>query len=327
LIQEKQMKTLILQKLLFGVAIALASAFPSSASADFLVSDNFGNQVLRYGEDGSFISAFVAPGSGGLVGAVGMVVAPNGDLLVASQGTNQVLRYNGISGSFVGVFASNVNMNGPSHMAFRMNGNLLVSNFLGSSVSEFDASGAYLGEFTSGTPGSGLQGVASFAIAGNGDVYVGSFNTGDIFVYDSSGAYQSTFSTGHIGAAGLWFQGSNLWVSSLLTDTVTLLDSNGTAIGGFSTGEVSPGNGTFPGFITASPFSSDEILIALTGAGGVYRYATDGSTGGPVSPFLIGGGLMVPGEVLRVDAIPEPSTVFGLGLFALGAFIRRNRRN
>lgn len=321
------MKTLILKKLLYGVAFALASVFPLSASADYLVSDNFGNQVLRYGDDGAFMSAFVGPGSGGLVGAVGMVVAPNGDLLVASQGTNQVLRYNGISGNFVGVFAENVNLNGPSHLAFSGSGNLLVSNFLGSSVSQFDSSGVYIGEFTSGTPGGGLQGVASFAIAGNGDVYVGSFNSGEVFVYDSTGAYQSTFSTGHTGAAGLWFQGSNLWVASLLTDSVALLDPSGAAIGGFSTGEISPGNGTFPGFITASPFSNDEILIALTGAGGVYRYAVDGSTGGPVMPFLIGGGLLVPGEVLLVGAIPEPSTVFGLGLVALSACLRRNRRS
>lgn len=315
------------QKVFSGLVLALASLSSVSAFADYLVSDNFGNQVLRYGNDGSFMSTFVAPGSGGLAGAVGMVVAPNGDLLVASQSTNQVLRYNGISGNFVGVFAENVNLNGPSHMAFNANGNLLVSNFLGSSVSQFDASGTYLGEFTSGTPGGGLQGVASFAIAGNGDVYVGSFNSGEVFVYNSSGAYQSTFSTGHFGAAGLWFQGSNLWVSSLLTDSVALLDPTGAAIGGFSTGEVSPGNGTFPGFIMASPFSNNEILIALTGAGGVYRYAVDGSTGGPVLPFLIGGGLLVPGEVLQVGSIPEPSTVFGLGLLVLGAVMRRNRRN
>jgi hypothetical protein len=320
------MKTNNSKRLLCGLAVLMSAVFQCVVSADFLVSDNFGNQVLRYGNDGSFIDAFVAPSSGGLVGAVGMTVSANGDLLVASQGTNQVLRYSGVDGSFVGVFAQSANLNGPAHLAFASNGNLLVSNFLGASVSQFDASGNYLGEFTSGTPGGGLQGVASFAIAGNGDVYVGSFNTGEIFVYNSAGVYQSTFASGFIGASGLWFQGDNLWVSSLLTDNVALLDPSGATITGFSTGEVSPGNGTFPSFILESPFSPDEVLIALAGAGGVYRYAIDGSTGGPTQPFLIGGGLQVPGEVLAFTPIPEPTTIFGLGLLGLVAVLRRNRR-
>jgi hypothetical protein len=296
----------------------------SDLLADFLVSDNFGNQVVRFSDSGAPLGAFIAPGSGGLAGAVGMVIAPNGDLLVASQSTNQVLRYNGNSGAFVGVFAG-TNLNGPSHLQFHSNGNLLVSNFNGNSVSEFSSSGTYLREFTSGSPGSGLQGVSSFTSDASGNYYVGSFNSGEIFRYDSTGAYQDTFASGFPGASGLRFIGGNLWVASLLSSSVAQLNPSGMLIGGFSTGEVSPGNGTFPSFILESPFGSNEVLIALTAAGGVYRYATNGSTGGPTNPFLIGNGLIVPGEILQVSSVPEPTALLGLGWVLMAAFGKRRR--
>jgi hypothetical protein len=310
----------------FSIVMALALIFVRTAYADFLVSDNFGNQIVRYADNGSPLAPFVSAGSGGLTGAVGMVFAPNGDLLVASQSTNQVLRYNGTTGAFNGVLVGN-NLAGPAHLQFHSNGNLLVSNFTGNSISEFTSTGTYVREFTSGTPGGGLQGVSSFATAPNGDVYAGSFNSGEIYVYNSDGVYQRTFATGFGGASGLRFSGSNLWVASLLNSRVALLDPTGAAIRDFSTGEISPGTGTFPSFILDSPFSSNEILVALAGAGGVYRYAIDGSTVGPVNPFLIGGGLQVPGEVLQVALIPEPGFGFGLGLFTLASVLKRRRIN
>lgn len=294
-------------------------------SADYLVADNLGSQVLRFGNDGSPLGSFVAPGAGGLAGAVGMVVTPNEELLVSSQNSGSILRYSGLNGSPLGVWASS-NMQGPSHMELRSNGNLLVSNFFGSSISQFDTSGNFLGDFTTGTPGTGLQGVASFATAANGDVYVGSFNSGEIFVYDSNGVYQRTFASGFPGASGLWFSGDNLWVASLFADQVALLNPSGTPIVSFSTGQIAPGQGTFPGFITASPFSNDEILISLTAGGGVYRYAIDGSTPGPVNPFLIGNGLAVPGEVLQFTPIPEPGSGLFLTSMALMRLSVRRRR-
>lgn len=307
-----------------AIIVALTLGPCWSTSADYLVSDNFGSQIVRYADNGTPLTPFVASGSGGLSGAVGMVFAPNGELLVASQSTNQVLRYDGTTGAFNGVLVG-TNLANPAHLQFHSNGNLLVSNFTGNSVSEFSPSGTYIREFTSGSPGAGLQGVSSFATAPNGEVYVGSFNSGEIFVYDSNGVYQRTFATGFGGASGLRFSGSNLWVASLLNSRVALLDPNGAVIHDFSTGMVPGGDGTFPSFTLDSPFSSSEVLVALAGAGGIYRYATDGSTAGPVNPFLIGGELLVPGEVLQVAIIPEPGFAVGFGLFTLGIVLKRRR--
>ena len=56
------------------------------------------NQVLRYDDAGAFIG--VAASGGGLNGPAGMVFAPDGDLLVASQyGDGKILRFDGTTGA------------------------------------------------------------------------------------------------------------------------------------------------------------------------------------------------------------------------------------
>lgn len=307
----------ILLSMLFGVSLA---------RADFLVSDNFGNQVLRYSEtDGSFLGSFIGnSNNGGLNGAVGMLFNTNGELLVASQNTNQVLRYDGTTGAFLGVFA-NTDLNAPAHLGLDpTTGNILVSNLNGNSITRFNSAGMSLGSLTSGGPA--LQGVSSFAFGPNGNLTVGSFNSGQILTYDSAGNFISQLATGYNGASGLWFQGNDLWVASLFLSQVSRLDATGTATLNFSTGPGPQGIGAFPSFILASPLGNDEVLVALTAQAGVYRFATDGS-GTNRGLFMGGGGLQVPGEVLRIASIPEPVTLVPLMLLVGRALGRRRRKN
>src|SRR5262249_50070038 len=70
------------------------------------VSSKDTNQVLVYsGSDGSFLSAFVTAGSGGLNGPHSMQFGLDGNLYVASSGTSyqQVLRFDGASGAFIDI--------------------------------------------------------------------------------------------------------------------------------------------------------------------------------------------------------------------------------
>jgi DNA-binding beta-propeller fold protein YncE len=88
---------------------------------------NFGgNSVNRYdgatgeplpapGQTGAF---FVPPGSGGLSSAHGIAFGPDGNLYISSEGTNQVLRYDGTTGAFLNAFVNRMGVGGPSGLFF-----------------------------------------------------------------------------------------------------------------------------------------------------------------------------------------------------------------
>jgi hypothetical protein len=55
--------------------------------------------VVRYdGSTGAFVDAFVAPGSGGLVDAFGLVFGSDGNLYVSNSVSGSILRYDGTTG-------------------------------------------------------------------------------------------------------------------------------------------------------------------------------------------------------------------------------------
>ncbi len=312
-------------RIILILASLLISGQGTHATADFLVSDNFGGQILRYSStDGSFLGSFISDDpdvNGGLSGPVGMVLNSNGDLLVASQGSNQVLRYHGRTGEFLGVFAEG-EMAGPSHLGFHpTTGNLLVSNFAGSAITEFDAAGNLIGDFTTGST---LNGSVSFTFGPDGNLYAGDFNTGIVKIFDENGAYQDDFATGVTTPAGLIFLGDQLWVASLFANQVTRFNSDGSIDFSFSTNDpdIPQNDGTFPSFILESPLGNDEILVALTGSGGVYRFGMDGESRGV---FMAGGGLVVPGQVLQIAPIPEPGAWLPLTFALTGLSLRRKR--
>ena len=121
------------------------------------------SRVIRYnGVTGAYMDDFVPIGSGGLSGAEGLIFGPDGNLYVTSRVTNQVLRYDGSTGAFLGVFASGGN-NGPIDLVFGPDDNLYVLDSTAGllNILRFDGvTGASLGVFVSrfsgGTDGSSL---------------------------------------------------------------------------------------------------------------------------------------------------------------------------
>jgi hypothetical protein len=61
---------------------------------------------------------FVVAGSGGLTYPMGMAFGPDGNLYVSSQTDGDILRYDGITGVFLGVFASGGGMVQPEFLVF-----------------------------------------------------------------------------------------------------------------------------------------------------------------------------------------------------------------
>ena len=123
----------------------------SSAVADLFVSAARANSVMRFDEDGTFLGNFVQPGDGGLGDPQGIAFGPNGNLFVASNGSNNVLEFHGTTGAFIRVFASRPNWTWPAEINFR-DGLLYVSDFRSSgTVSTFDAlTGDFVGELITG---------------------------------------------------------------------------------------------------------------------------------------------------------------------------------
>lgn len=135
------------------LAGALATAVPVAASGqepgDVYVANLSGGNVVVYdGTTGSLVRELVPAGAGSLAAATGLAFGPDGDLLVASSGTHQILRFDPDSGEFLGVFAEHEELSSPYSMAFGPTGDLFVSS--GSCVLRFDAAGAFAGVVVGG---------------------------------------------------------------------------------------------------------------------------------------------------------------------------------
>jgi len=79
---------------------------------------------------GTFIDDFVSSGSGGLNDPEGLVFGPDGNLYVASEITDEILRYDGTTGAFIDTFVSagSGGLDKPDDSLFGPDGNLYVAS-------------------------------------------------------------------------------------------------------------------------------------------------------------------------------------------------------
>jgi hypothetical protein len=83
-------------------------------------------------------------------------LCPDSDLFLSSAATSEVMRYDGTTGAFEGVFvtAGSGGLNEAEGMAFGPNGNLFVASELGNAVLEYNGTtGAFVGEFVAADSG------------------------------------------------------------------------------------------------------------------------------------------------------------------------------
>jgi streptogramin lyase len=64
------------------------------------------NGIAEYATGGTFVETLVPAGLGGLSGAGPIVFGPDGDLYAVSPGNQEILRYNAITGQFLGTYVS-----------------------------------------------------------------------------------------------------------------------------------------------------------------------------------------------------------------------------
>jgi len=209
------------------------------------------------------------------------------DLLVASMGTDQVLRYNGTTGAPMGVFASG-SFDGPEAMTYGPDGNLYVIGAFSYNVVRFNGTtGAFIDEFVA--PGAGgLSNPTDLEFGPDGHLYVLphiSLDSESIWKYNgSTGAFIGLFGAGGgmTHTHGLtWGPDGNLYHGRIGEATIARFSASGTLLG-----ELGPD----PGISTLSDlaFGPDgNIYVTSISPGGVLRY--DGSTGAFIDEFVPSG--------------------------------------
>jgi streptogramin lyase len=199
------------------------------------------------------------------------------DLLVASMGTDQVLRYHGTTGAPMGVFASG-SFDGPEAMTYGPDGNLYVIGAFSNNVVRFNGvTGAFIDEFVASGAG-GLSNPTDLEFGADGHLYVlphGSLGSESVWKYDgSTGAFIGLFGAGG-GMAhthGLtWGPDGNLYHGRLSEATIARFNSSGASLG-----ELGPHGGLST--LSDLAFGPDgNIYVTSLSPGGVLRYDSGGT--------------------------------------------------
>ena len=251
-----------------------------------LVTSGSNDRVLRYRFRGGEPEVLVAGGSGGLNGPSGVVCRPDGAVYVVSQQTNQVLRYDGMSGAFGGVFvaAGSGGLSTPVDMTAGVDGNLYVVSYTTDQVLRYSGvNGAFMGAFVPAT--AGLNGPTGLTFGPDGHLYVASRDGDKIMRFDgATGASLGTFVTAGSGALdaprGIAFgPDGHLYVGEEVNDSVRRFDgTTGAPLGVF----VAAGAGGLDrandvafgpdGNLYVASYNSNKVL-AFDGSTGAFLHA------------------------------------------------------
>lgn len=286
--------------------------------------------VLRYSPFGEFLG--VAASGNGLTRPYGNAFGPDGNLYVSSFRTNQILRFNGTTGAFIDVFASDNNggfgslngLNGPNALLFGLDGSLYVTTQ--GSVNKPDGTLDFPAQFRSQVLRYSLEQVVGLAPATTPTVFI-----------DQPALLPET--PGFISLLGLALapDATSLYVSDF-AGGIRQYDLAGNLLDVLSTNYT----GTIPSsnFVGSLTFGSGENSNNLYAVGFNFTNNNLGSVltfanaQGGDAQFT--GSLFTDAQLVRpigitalpATAIPEPTTIAGafLALSGLGAARSRKRK-
>jgi hypothetical protein len=199
----------------------------NDGTSDFYLTSVGTNAILRYdGKNGSFLDAFVTPGSGGLNSPGDLAFGPDGMLYVSSFGSEEVLRYNGATGSFVDRIASGLSE--VLGLNFGNDGALYIANSGSDEVLRYNSNG--LSVFVSAGSG-GLDAPRHAVFGPDGNLYVASGYTKKVLRYDGqTGAFLSSFASTDVAGLGggpIWIEfGADGYLYATARTTATCCDTS-----------------------------------------------------------------------------------------------------
>jgi outer membrane protein assembly factor BamB len=300
--------------------VFVTSGEPLCATS-LLVSSNSNSRVVRYSFQSRLPEVLVSTGLGGLNGASKLVCGGDGNLYVASQNNDQVLRYNVATGAFVDIFvtAGSGGLDVPVGLDFGPDGNLYVASASGNSVLRYDGgTGAYIDTFVPN--GSGLNIPTGILFGPDDNLYVCSHSSDKVLRFDgTTGATMGDFvaagSGGLDSPRGLTFgPDGNLYVAEEINDSVRRYNGK---TGAFIDIFVAGGSGGLDrandvafgpdGLLYVASFNNNKLLC-FDGANGAFLYEL------PDSPLIGPAWLAVGCETSTTDVPVGPRPRAGLSI-------------
>lgn len=186
--------------------------------------------------------------NGPLDGPTAATFGPDGDLYVASFETDQILRYDGRTGAYEGVFvaAGLGQLDGPdAGTKWGPDGLLYVPSFWNDRVLRYDERGSFVDAFVSFREG-GLRQPRDL-VYHKGSWYVASSQNNRVLRFDSEGVFQDVFATvAQPYSLAFHPRDGHLYAVSLRNNAVRVFDGQG---GGFLRTLVAPGSGGLSGAV------------------------------------------------------------------------------
>lgn len=302
---------------LFFVAVS------DQSSGDILVSGFFSDSVGRYDSaSGQFLGNFQT--GVGLDGPLAARVGQDGLLYVASEGSNQIQRYNTSTGVFVDNFvaAAAGGLNGPSGLTWDGAGDLLVSSFNSDSVLKYDGvTGEFIETVVPGGSG-GLNGPDNGTIIGpDGMLYVPGFFSNQIIRYDLQTQTSEVFIDGIGRPRVLVFEGDHLFITSESADAVLRYTLDGSLVDNF----IQPGSSILDAPVGLL-FSDDFWYVSSATMDKVLQFDAMGSLVNPDFISMGSGGLAGPVFITAVP-VPEPGALVPMLVVSLALVIFSDPRH
>lgn len=299
------------------IAIAALSlaAVPTLAEQEYLVAGS--DSVQRYSLEGDYLGNLIDPGTT-LNSASQFTLSPDHSTLYVGtfRAASNVSIFDARTGEFLGNLDDGGPLQAPSVVTFSRSGTLLVSDFVGGEVYEYDPETRQrLGTFFSGrvlvNPHEVLQVDDGYIVS--------DYGVSRIYKFNLQGEFERTLLGGGLsGIAGpldmLLSEDDTLYVSNNATGQITVYDLN--TLNRIRT--IGAGQLLFPEGLAWAPDGS--LVVANAGGGSVLRF--DAITGELLDSFERVPGLTAGStDVLLIPGAPTSGAL--LGLFALASRRRR----